>query len=260
MSYFDYEGNRIFYEAIGDGKPLILLHGNTASSKMLAPVIPLFSENYKVIIMDFLGCGQSDRVREWPTDLWYEWSKQVVALCDHLNLSKVNLIGCSGGTLTAINVALENPERIDAVVADSFEGLNANASITDQIRIGRSYAKQNEGFCSMLKMMHGDDWEKVLDADTEAVVSHAKTVGEFFHRPISELQSKLLLTGSAEDEMFPKGHYERLFHNICSQTTFAESYIFEHGGHPAMMSNMEAFVSMCKEFLINKFKFTYLFL
>ena len=91
-------------------------------------------------------------------------------------------------------------------------------------------------------------WEKVLDADTEAVVSHAKTVGEFFHRPISELQSKLLLTGSAEDEMFPKGHYEKLFHNICSQTTFAESYIFEHGGHPAMMSNMEEFVSMCKEF------------
>ena len=35
MSYFDYEGNRIFYEEIGDGKPLILLHGNTASSKML---------------------------------------------------------------------------------------------------------------------------------------------------------------------------------------------------------------------------------
>lgn len=81
----------------------------------------------------------------------------------------------------------------------------------------------------------------------EAVVKHAQTVGEFFHRPISELQSKLLLTGSAEDEMFPKGHYEKLFHDICLQTGFARSHIFEHGGHPAMMSNMEAFVSMCKE-------------
>lgn len=113
MSYLDYEGNRIFYEKTGDGKPLILLHGNTVSSKMFAPIIPLFSENYSVIIMDFLGCGQSNRVREWPTDLWYEWSKQVAALCDHLNFSKVNLIGCSGGALAAINVALENPERID---------------------------------------------------------------------------------------------------------------------------------------------------
>ena len=83
----------------------------------------------------------------------------IIALCDHLNLSKVDLIGCSGGALVAINAALENPERIDAMVADSFEGIKANASITEQIYIGRNYAKQNEGFCSMLKMMHGDDWE-----------------------------------------------------------------------------------------------------
>ena len=247
MSYFEHEGNRIFYEEIGEGKPLILLHGNTASSKMLAPIIPLFSEKHHVITMDFLGCGQSDRLREWPADLWYEWSKQVVALCDYLNFAKVDLIGCSGGALVAINVALENPERIDAVVADSFEGIKASPSITEQISIGRNYAKQNEGFCSMLNAMHGDDWEKVLDADTEAVVNHAKTVGDFFHRSFSELQAKMLLTGSAEDEMFPKGHYEELFHNICSQTSFAKSYIFEHGGHPAMMSNMEEFVSMCKE-------------
>ena len=187
MSYFDYEGNKIFYEESGEGKPLIILHGNTASSKMFVPIIPLFSENHRVITMDFLGCGQSDRLREWPVDLWYEWSKQVIALCDHLNLSKVDLIGCSGGALVAINAALENPERIDAMVADSFEGIKANASITEQIYIGRNYAKQNEGFCSMLKTMHGDDWEKVLDADTKSIVNHAKTVGDFFYRPFSEL-------------------------------------------------------------------------
>lgn len=57
---------------------------------------------------------------------------------------------------------------------------------------------------------------------------------------------------SPEDEMFPKGYYEEIFHNICSQTSFAENYIFEHGGHPAMMSNTEEFVSMCKEFLEDK--------
>ena len=247
MSYFDYEGNRIFYEEIGEGKPLILLHGNTASSKMFTPIIPFFSEKHHVITMDFLGCGQSDRLSKWPTDLWYEWSRQVVALCDYKGFEKIGLIGCSGGAIVAINVALEYPDRINAVVADSFEGIKASSSITEQIRIGRHYAKQNEEFCSMLKVMHGDDWEKVVDADTEAVVNHAKTVGAFFHRPFSELQSKILLTGSAEDEMFPKGHYEKLFYNICSQTSFAESHIFEHGGHPAMMSNMQEFVSMCKE-------------
>ncbi len=34
MSYFKYNGHNIFYQEIGQGNPLILLHGNTASSKM----------------------------------------------------------------------------------------------------------------------------------------------------------------------------------------------------------------------------------
>ena len=38
-------------------------------------------------------------------------------------------IGCSGGAIAAINLALETPELVNAVVADSFEGLVANAEI-----------------------------------------------------------------------------------------------------------------------------------
>ena len=62
MSYLDYEGNRIFYEETGDGKPLILLHGNTVSSKMLAPIVPLFSKKTSCSYNGFSGMwtiGQS---------------------------------------------------------------------------------------------------------------------------------------------------------------------------------------------------------
>ena len=100
----------------------------------------------------------------------------------------------------------------------------------------------------MLTAMHGVDWESVVDADTEAVVVHAKTIGSFLHKPPEELKVNLFLTGSVEDEMFPKGHYEKLFADICGRTRMAKSHIFEHGGHPAMMSNQEEFVSLCEEF------------
>lgn len=248
MSYFTYCGKRVSYEVCGNGEPLVLLHGNTVSSRFFASIIPQLSGKYRVVTLDFLGCGQSDRMEKWPADLWYEWSRQVVALCAELGLAKIKLIGCSGGALAAINVALENPELVEAVVADSFEGLEANPDITEQIRMGRDFAKQNAAFCAMLSAMHGDDWENVVDADTEAVVQHAKTVGTFFHKKIEALQTKLLLTGSAEDEMFPRGHYEELFDAICAQTPMARSHIFEHGGHPAMMSNMVEFITLCDEF------------
>ena len=248
MSYFKYNGKKIYFEEQGSGEALVLLHGNTVSGKFFIPVIPMLAEKYHVITLDFLGCGQSDRMNDWPADLWYEWSKQVIALCDELRLPKVKLIGCSGGALAAINVALERPELVECVVADSFEGLEADSEMTEQIRMGRYFAKQDEGFCTMLKMMHGEDWESVVDADTEAVVAHAETIGFFCHKPIEALKVKLLLTGSDEDEMFPKGHYERLFAEICGRTCMAKSHIFAHGRHPAMMSNTEEFISLLEKF------------
>lgn len=248
MSYFNYKGKKIYYEECGSGESLLLLHGNTVSGKFFAPVIPMLASKYHVTVPDFLGCGKSDRIIEWPADLWYEWSCSVAALCNQLGLSKVKLIGCSGGALVAINMALEHPELVEYVVADSFEGLEADSSITEQICMGREYAKQNAEFCGVLKAMHGDDWESVLEADTEAVIAHAKTIGSFSHHSIDELKVRLLLTGSAGDEMFPAGHYMKLFKDISNRTGLAEYHIFERGGHPAMMSNIEEFISLCDEF------------
>lgn len=248
MDFFDYHGKKICYEEAGAGRPLLLLHGNTASGGMFAPVLPALKERYRVIVPDFLGCGRSDRPEEWPVDLWYEWGMQAAALCAHTGRKKVNVIGCSGGALAAINLALENPELVNAVVADSFEGLYADPDITDGIRAGRDLAKKDEGFRAMLRAMHGEDWESVVDADTDAVVRHAKERGSFLRRPIEELEVKLLLTGSAGDELFPAGHYDALFADIAKRTPLAVSRIFERGGHPAMLSNTAEFLSLCDAF------------
>ena len=198
--------------------------------------------------MDFLGCGKSDRLVDWPADLWYEWGQQVAALCHHLDLSRINVVGCSGGALAAINFALEHPELINAVIADSFVGIRADADLTQQIITGRSYAKQIDEFCMVLKDMHGDDWEAVFDADTDALTRHAQEVNEYFHHPLSEIQVKLMLTGSAADEMFPKRHYEKLFGDICAQTRNAKTKLFMQGTQPAMMSNQSEFVELIKQF------------
>lgn len=248
MSYFKYSDRQVYFEESGEGTPLILLHGNTSCGKMFDPVVPSLASEFRVIVLDFLGNGRSERVEKWPSDLWFDWAQQVKALCDYLGINKVNLIGSSGGALAAINVALEYPELVNAVIADSFEGLEADPCITDQIRTGRAQAKQFEGFVNYLKFLHGDDWESVFDCDTDAVLRHAEKIGSFFHKPIEELSVRMLLTGSLEDDMFPKGHCKGLFERICSKTDKAEAHIFEHGGHPAMLSNMDEFVGIGIQF------------
>jgi hypothetical protein len=65
---------------------------------------------------------------------------------------------------------------------------------------------------------------------------------------LTDIQARLLLTGSEEDEMFPRGHYRRLFRMICRETPLAESHIFPHGCHPAMLSNTAAFLELFDQF------------
>lgn len=65
MPYFTYQPKQIYYSEAGAGKPLLFLHGNTASSKMFEPLLPLYTDNFKVILIDFLGNDRSDRVVVW---------------------------------------------------------------------------------------------------------------------------------------------------------------------------------------------------
>ena len=244
MSYFTYHNKQIYYEETGAGTPLVLLHGNTSCGKMFDQIAPKLADKYRVIVIDFLGGGRSERIDKWPADLWFDWGCQVKAMCDHLDLQKVRMIGSSGGALAAINVALEYPDLIESFIADSIEGLKADPEITEKIRNGRALAKTYGGFAEYLKSLHGDSWEQVFDADTDAVLRHAEQIGSFFHKSIDELKVPMLLTGSLEDDMFPKGHCKVLFDEICAKTSLAKAHIFEHGGHPAMLSNMDEFIEI----------------
>ena len=122
MSYFIYQDKRVFYTELGEGAPCLFLHGNTASSRMFEPLLPLYQPHMKVILLDFLGNGQSDRISAFPQNLWGDQGHQVVELCRHLGYPKVHLAGTSGGAYAAINAALEAPELFGKVVADSFDG------------------------------------------------------------------------------------------------------------------------------------------
>lgn len=55
MPYFNYQSQKIFYRELGSGKPLLMLHGDTASSTMFELLLPLYQAHFRVILIDFLG-------------------------------------------------------------------------------------------------------------------------------------------------------------------------------------------------------------
>lgn len=73
---------------------------------MFELLMPLYTKNFRCILIDFLGNGQSDRVEKFSPDMWYDEALQTIALIEHLQCKEVNLIGTSGGAWAAVNAVL----------------------------------------------------------------------------------------------------------------------------------------------------------
>ncbi len=91
MPFYKFENGKVFYEIFGEGEPLLLIHGNSVSSRMFHPIIKLYADNYKVILFDFPGHGKSSRLEKFETDFWYYNSKVSNALLEELNLKNVKV-------------------------------------------------------------------------------------------------------------------------------------------------------------------------
>nr|WP_312576940.1 alpha/beta fold hydrolase [Sedimentibacter sp.] len=248
MAYFNYQEHKIFYQEIGRGLPLLMLHGNTASSAMFSEIVPKYVQDYKVILLDFLGYGKSDHIAELEEDLWYDEGMQVICFLEEKKYRNVKLIGTSGGALAALNVSLERPDLVSQLIADSFEGEQVNPVITEVLLQGREASKHDSGARMFYEAMNGTDWESVVDADTQAVIAHANHIKKFLHKPLSELKSDVLFTGSREDSFFPTGFYETLFKDMLQKIGYGQQHLFEHGEHPATLSNQKEFVEISKRF------------
>lgn len=248
MPYFKYKDSGCYYQEHGQGEPLVFLHGNTASSKMFEILMPLYVSDFRCILIDFLGNGKSDRIKKFSPDMWYDEALQTITLIEHLNCGKVNLIGTSGGAWVAVNAALERPDLIHAIIADSFDGRTLNDNFSDNLLSERARAKSDLQSRQFYEWCQGEDWEKVVDLDTEALLHCAKEKRSLFHRPLSELKVPTLFVGSKMDEMC-RVDLEKEYKQMSTIIPNAKIFIFDKGRHPAILTNAEEFVQIALKFL-----------
>ena len=105
------DGAKLYYEISGGGTPLILVHAGIADGRMWDPQMDAFSQHYRTIRHDMRGFGRSPMV-EGP----YSHHADLRALLDALGVERTSFVGCSQGGGAVIDFALENPERVEALV------------------------------------------------------------------------------------------------------------------------------------------------
>lgn len=234
MSFFIYNDKKVYYKEYGTGAPIVIIHGNTASSKMHGNLTKQLKKTMKVISIDLPGHGKSDRIKEWPIDFWYEHCKVIESLISHLGLENVTLLGYSGGAQIALNTVLEYPDKISRVIADSFEGERSVSRFAENIFKEREKSK-NKFFAKFFwQLMHGSDWENIVDCDSRVIFEHHKNIKTFFRKDLSEISQPVLLTGSHNDEYIDS--FEEIYKPMCDQIPLAMVKIYTEGKHPASLT------------------------
>jgi haloalkane dehalogenase len=110
--YVEVDGLRVAYVEEGEGRPLLLLHGEPSWSFLFRKMIPpLRDAGFRCIAMDYLGFGRSDK----PIDLdWYSYKRHTDVcfnLVEQLDLRDVVIVGHDWGGPIGLRMSVEHPER-----------------------------------------------------------------------------------------------------------------------------------------------------
>jgi pimeloyl-ACP methyl ester carboxylesterase len=117
---FDFEGHRLVYDDYGDGERVVLLlPGLLFSRRMHRPLAETLADRgHRVLCLDLLGHGDSDRPHEMTNYSMTIFGRQAVALLDHVGVEQAVVGGTSLGANTSLEAAAAAPERVKGLIVE----------------------------------------------------------------------------------------------------------------------------------------------
>ncbi len=154
MASFTHEGHRIAYEVHGTGpRTCVLIHGLLFTQTLHERLAgELARRGHRVVTLDLLGHGASDRPTEMQAYSMQAFARQVVGLLDHLEVEKAVVGGMSLGANTALEVAALAPDRLQGMVIEM--------PVLDHALVGAALAFTP----LMLALTYGEPGARVLQA------------------------------------------------------------------------------------------------
>jgi pimeloyl-ACP methyl ester carboxylesterase len=113
--YITLNGVRHYYEVYGEGRPMLMIHGNRTALKAWALQIPYFAKKYKVYAIDCRGRGKTDF---GPDSLSFrQIAADMAAFIRQMKLDSVDVVGRSDGGVVALLLGIYYPSHIRKIVA-----------------------------------------------------------------------------------------------------------------------------------------------
>ena len=142
------DGFEAYYEELGSGPPVVLVHGLGASTAIWGKVVPRLSEDFRVITYDLRGlCRSETPAPPYSLDMLVA---DLHGLVDGLGLERAGLVGHSLGGAIVLAYAIEHPERVSALV-----GVSAPSFTTQEQRVilaERAEAARRDGMATVSEL------------------------------------------------------------------------------------------------------------
>lgn len=105
---------KVHFEIIGEGEPLLIVHGWGGSIKSLSDLAKLLSKKYKIISVDLPGFGKSELPS--PDFGVGEYAQTLIDVLKKLKITRVNYFGHSFGGSLGICIAVNHPQLINKLI------------------------------------------------------------------------------------------------------------------------------------------------
>ena len=115
-NYLELDGLQVHYLDEGEGEPILCLHGEPSWSYLYRKMIPLLSASHRVVAMDFIGFGRSDKPSERADYSFKLHHDTVAGLLQSLDLHDITLVGQDWGGMIGLTVATEMADRFARLV------------------------------------------------------------------------------------------------------------------------------------------------
>jgi pimeloyl-ACP methyl ester carboxylesterase len=209
-AYAEVNGINLYYQTLGNGRPMILLHGGLGSGEMFGPILPALAAERQVINVDLQGHGRTADI-DRPLDLRL-MADDIAALIDHLGLDRPDLVGYSLGGGVAFWTAVQHPEKVGKLVM-------ASANVRRDAIPPEMLAQQGQVNAAAAEFMrdtpmfelyqrvapHPEDFPKLLDK-----VGAAMAQDFDYSDQVRGLQVPTLIV-CADADMAPPSHYVEVF-------------------------------------------------
>lgn len=202
---YKYQELKINYLKVGEGKPIILLHGWCQNLNTFEGLIDVLKTKYTVYAIDLPGFGFSDE----PEDPWSvkDYSNFLDKFCTDLKIHRPIILGHSFGGRIAIKYASNNSKIRRLILVDSA-GLNINRGIKFYFRkwrykLVKNYYKLIKNNVKLEEWFNKHASNDYKQATEKMRLTLKKVVNEDLRKDLRKIKAETLLIWGENDTVTP---------------------------------------------------------